>query len=497
LKKNNHPEAEEFMKKKLVFLLFILTAIIRPVKADVTDLENYGKLVEFKMIDHLGDERDVRVFIPHNCDYEAPTKAVWYFRGLNGINTTWNIETTRLYKTGYEEKAVIIAPDLFQKTWSKGSDETDFYLVKDIIEKLQTLKGDNDRSVNLDLNNMSAIGFSAGGGFIYHLAGKYPLIFNEIRFRKYISHAKHSDDFDDLKAAYNLFPDDRPPFFLSAGTNDHTSGNKAELMVKTRDDLVRLGFEVTLYIVPGMRHQFNMDFSPDFKKNVKDFLFPVRITEPGAKAVWHVKPGSGFPVKWTSELTKTKSFNMDMCSLAGDRSFQVASNIPDTGSCTITPDPQSVTSGTYFIRLKSVDKMDIAYSPAFQLVAYPLTLTLNITRKEDSAWVITREYGEIDLSVVNMTSGWVSKFVVYRKEGNGGYLSIKEIPAAELAGESCKFQDRYLKRNEIYTYKAEALDASGRVLAVSEETPLSPGTGAAAKIITRFPGTPGHKGETR
>lgn len=496
------------MRKKILFpilLVFIMLAAFYPASADMNDLLKFGKLVSFKLIDNLGDPRNVQVFIPRNYSYETPAKVAWYFRGTNGIYTTWNIETTKLYKTGYEERAVIVAPALYRKLWSKEeNDETDYYLVNSIIEKLKTLKDDQQRNLNLDLENMLGIGFSAGGGFVYHLAGKYPLIFNEIVFRKFIPHAKHlevtmlpngnltGDENDiqsvnDLKTAYSLFPDDKPPFLLSVGTADNTAGGKLELMIKTRDLLTKIGFTAILYAVPGMHHQFDMDFSPEFKKRIKDFLFPIRITQPNEGTEWLLTPGAEFTIKWTSELTDEKPITIDLFCRDENKYYEIGRSDTGAGSYTTMLTHQSFKTGKFFVRIKADDNMDVAYSAAFRIVSDPIGISLQAAWKEEKAWIIKRYYGEITLAAAHVPAGSVSEFAVFGKETNGAYELIKEIPLDSLQNGSYTFPDKYLESGKSYIYQAKAYGLNGELLAISEEVVLLPGNAAAADDLSRIP----------
>jgi len=481
------------MRKKIsLFVVFFLTLGFSTM-ASQKQLESLGRLVEFKIIDIRGDERNVQVFVPFNVHYESPTRVVWYFRGTNGILLTWNIETSRLYMTGHKEKAIIVAPDLVQKTWSKGSDETDYYLVRDIIERLKTLEDKMGRPLTLDLENILAIGFSAGGGFIFHLAGRYLLTFNETPFLKFIDHARSLDvriledgslvgnEFDvqavrDMVAAYEIYPEKRPPFLVSVGDHDMVGGAPhIEYMKMTNELLAKLGFETSFHLVPGLHHKFIVDFTPDFYKIVNGFLFPLRVTKPQELSHWRYIPGKEFTIEWTSALSREKRINIDLFSREEDNPLEIARDIADSGSFTTPLDELPLKTGMYYCRLTSGDSRDIAYSGIFKIIVDPLTLTLQVSLIKDRAWIIKRYYGEINLLVEHIeTGGPVATFRFYRKESKGEYAVIKEIPVEDMVHCQCSFLDKYLKSSETYFYKAEAIDINGTVLASSPETNLLP-----------------------
>ncbi|MCK5057852.1 MAG: SBBP repeat-containing protein [Candidatus Aminicenantes bacterium] len=98
-----------------------------------------------------------------------------------------------------------------------------------------------------------------------------------------------------------------------------------------------------------------------------------------------------------------------------------------------------------------------------------LVLTLRAERRKENAWIISREYGKIDLEVKNPGQVQVSKYLVYRKEPGREYRVIKSVSAAEFRDGTYTTYDLYLDKDKSYTYKAEALDAKDMVKGVSNE----------------------------
>ena len=94
------------------------------------------------------------------------------------------------------------------------------------------------------------------------------------------------------------------------------------------------------------------------------------------------------------------------------------------------------------------------------------TFPLYVMRYTEKSWIIKKQFGKIDISIQN--PGAISAVVVYRKVGNGDNQSIKEVSPSELQG-AYTFYDKYLEKDKTYTYKAEAFNATGRVIAISGE----------------------------
>jgi hypothetical protein len=126
-------------------------------------------------------------------------------------------------------------------------------------------------------------------------------------------------------------------------------------------------------------------------------------------------------------------------------------------------------NGTYTIKAEAVDSEAHKSSTEITVNTQNVILSLDVEIKQDQAWLVKRSYGKIDLSVTNPMNLVVAKYIVYRKDSGGEYLTVKEIPGAEVSGGSCSFNDTYLEKDKTYIYKAEAIDDSGNVIGTSEE----------------------------
>jgi hypothetical protein len=237
-----------------------------------------------------------------------------------------------------------------------------------------------------------------------------------------------------------------------------------------------------------MHHRFDMDFSPEFKKRIKDFLFPIRITYPNEGTEWLFIPGEEFSIKWTSELPQEKPVTIDLYSCTEKKYEEIGRSDSGAGSYTTILSHHSFKAGTFFVRIKADDNMDLAYSAAFKIVSDPIEMTLQATWKEEKAWIIKRCYGDITLSAAHVPVSSVLEFAVFRKETNGEYVLIKEIPVADLQNGSYHFPDKYLESSKSYIYQAKAFGLSGELLAVSKELVLLPGGAASTDDLSKIPG---------
>lgn len=98
-----------------------------------------------------------------------------------------------------------------------------------------------------------------------------------------------------------------------------------------------------------------------------------------------------------------------------------------------------------------------------------IVLTLQASRNQERAWTIRKLYGKIDLSVQNKGSSTVSKYILYRKVSGSTFQSIAEIPGSQLSSGNYVYYDKYLGKNENYTYKCEAVLSGGTIIDVSNE----------------------------
>ena len=114
-------------------------------------------------------------------------------------------------------------------------------------------------------------------------------------------------------------------------------------------------------------------------------------------------------------------------------------------------------------------------------------LALQVQRQVERAWIIQREYARITLTVTKSAPFNVTTYRLSRRTGTGPYQMRKEFTEAEVPGGSLTYNDTFLESGTSYSYKVEALDCGGSVIASSNEagavSPQPPPKRAARKVI--------------
>ena len=100
-----------------------------------------------------------------------------------------------------------------------------------------------------------------------------------------------------------------------------------------------------------------------------------------------------------------------------------------------------------------------------------LVLTMTVSRRQATAWVLAKDYAEVYCMVEKDPGSSISgeTYTVYRKTLSGTYESVKEIAASEIQNGAFTYYDKYLDRNLGYVYVIQARNAQGEVIAMSNE----------------------------
>ena len=93
-------------------------------------------------------------------------------------------------------------------------------------------------------------------------------------------------------------------------------------------------------------------------------------------------------------------------------------------------------------------------------------------RNTDSAWIVQRQYGKLDITTENGTADTISRYIIYRRENDEGYLAVGETSGAGTQTEAFTYNDKYIEKNKTYTYIVQALDSSDNILSSSNEITL-------------------------
>ncbi len=125
-------------------------------------------------------------------------------------------------------------------------------------------------------------------------------------------------------------------------------------------------------------------------------------------------------------------------------------------------DTMKTSNGKHSLKAIAYDEEGKASDPhEISVYVKNVAVTLEATRKIESAWLVRGHYADISFTASN--EGYsIYKYEIYRKEGSGEYQLIKtfdEYPSP-LAF-SMSYTDKYLKKDLSYTYLIKAHDKGG------------------------------------
>jgi hypothetical protein len=114
-------------------------------------------------------------------------------------------------------------------------------------------------------------------------------------------------------------------------------------------------------------------------------------------------------------------------------------------------------------------------------------LALQVQRQTERAWIIRREYARINLTVTKSAPFNVTTYRLSRRTGAGAYQTVKDFTEADLRSGALTYIDMFLSSGTSYTYKVEALDCGGRIIASSSEIgAISPLPQPVTKRVVRI-----------
>ncbi|MFC2155186.1 SBBP repeat-containing protein, partial [Acidobacteriota bacterium] len=149
-------------------------------------------------------------------------------------------------------------------------------------------------------------------------------------------------------------------------------------------------------------------------------------------------------------------------------------------------DTCSYAEGTCYIKAVALDTGNCQTTAQILVKVREMVLTLRVSHCVEKAWIVKQDYIKIDLSVQNPENIPVAKFVIYKKELDGQFLVIKEIPGTGFYAGSCTINDLSPGKGKTYTYKAVALDADGAVIAVSNGQSVTTAGSEKSKTIKNY-----------
>ena len=128
------------------------------------------------------------------------------------------------------------------------------------------------------------------------------------------------------------------------------------------------------------------------------------------------------------------------------------------------------TAGTHMIKAKAHDTSTQTAEDVVTVTTNNMSLTLTVSREVESAWLISREYGQVNLTINNMGGLDVARFVIYRSLDGGEFTAIHEFTPDEFIGNAYSFNDTFLDETSTYTYRVVAFNAAGVPIGASNDS---------------------------
>jgi hypothetical protein len=126
-------------------------------------------------------------------------------------------------------------------------------------------------------------------------------------------------------------------------------------------------------------------------------------------------------------------------------------------------------NGTFQVKVVVTDSSGQTASDETTVIVTNIHLALEAAKLEVRAWAILRYMGNLSVTVDNPGLIQVSRFFILRKTGNGNFQVLAEIPASGPAVSGFAYQDKWLEKSAVYTYRIEAVNAAGNVVGRSAD----------------------------
>ena len=169
------------------------------------------------------------------------------------------------------------------------------------------------------------------------------------------------------------------------------------------------------------------------------------------------------------------TLNWTAAVVAGGSWLTIASGASGTGAGTITLAFTTNQTSSERVGIVRVTAAGAGGSPKDVTVTQSpgtFSLTLGAVRLTESAWIISRQYGRLTVTVANPASIPVDKYMIYRRVGTGAFEILQEIAGSTVNGTSWVFNDTFVEPALGYTYRVVALDALGGTIGTSNDVTI-------------------------
>lgn len=141
--------------------------------------------------------------------------------------------------------------------------------------------------------------------------------------------------------------------------------------------------------------------------------------------------------------------------------------------------PQSTPNSNYYsgngtyMGIKNISELVENDNWKMKLLISGISIIPTATRIDINAWLFQLSYGVIEFSVDKSSENSITNenYVIFRKENNGIYQSIKFVSAADLQNGKFTYIDKIIERNKGYSYYIAA-ELNTAVIGISDEVTL-------------------------
>jgi hypothetical protein len=126
-------------------------------------------------------------------------------------------------------------------------------------------------------------------------------------------------------------------------------------------------------------------------------------------------------------------------------------------------------NGTFRVKVVATDSSGQTASDETTVSVTNILLAVEAARVQVRGWAILRYMGSLSVTVENPGQIQVSRFFILRKTGNGNFQVLAEIQASGPAVSGFAYQDKWLDKSAVYTYRIEAMNAAGNVVGRSAD----------------------------
>ena len=131
------------------------------------------------------------------------------------------------------------------------------------------------------------------------------------------------------------------------------------------------------------------------------------------------------------------TLNWTAAVVAGGRWLTIASGASGTGDGTITVAFADNRTSSERVGIVRVTAAGAAGSPKDVTVTQAsgtFSLILGAARLTESAWIISRQYGRLTVTVANPAAITIDRYIIYRKVGDGAFEVLQEIAGSSVDG---------------------------------------------------------------